>query len=181
MPLPPDLLATTAHFQTRGFAVSEPRAEAESLDYGAHTFHVNGLATAFRIARTTPKKAGRFVTLWQRTAGGGGPIRPFDTSDGFDLFVVSVSAGSEAGFWYFAFPQETLITRGVVSRDFIGGKRAIRVYPPGSAPANRIAQATQRWQLEFYFPGNPSASPAVNPMHGRFPPSLGEGRNEHQV
>ena len=180
MPLPPDLLATTANFLARGFAVSEPQAEAESLDYGAHTFHVNGLAAAFRIARTTPKKAGRFVTLWQRTAAdGGGPIRPFDSSDGFGLFVVS--AGREEGFGYFAFPQETLIARGVVSRDFIGGKRALRVYPPGSLPTNRTAQATQRWQLEFYFPGNPPGAPAVNPMHGRFPPSLGEGRNEHQV
>ncbi|MEW9871353.1 MepB family protein [Arthrobacter sp. HS15c] len=179
MPLPPDLLATTADFLARGFAVSEPHAEAESLDYGAHTFRVNGLAAAFRIARKTPKKAGRFVTLWQRTAAGAGPIRPFDSSDGFGLFVVS--AGSDDGFGYFAFPQETLFARGIVSQDFVGGKRALRVYPPGSSPTNRTAQATQRWQLEFYFPGNPPGAPAVNPMHGRFPPSLGEGRHEHQV
>jgi hypothetical protein len=150
MPLPPHLLATMDHFRTRGFAVSEPQADSESRDYGAHTFHVNGLMAAFRIARTTPKKAGLFVTLWQRTKpDGGGPIRPFDASDGVEVFVVGVSG--DEGFGYFVFSQDTLIARGVVSTDFVGGKRAMRVYPPESAPTNRTAQATQRWQLESYF------------------------------
>ena len=149
MPFPPALQLTVAGFRAHGLAVSEPQAEAESLDYGAHTLAVNGQKAAFRIARTTPKKAGQFVTLWQRTTpDGGGPIRPFDSSDGVGLFVVSVS-GKE-GFGHFVFPLETLIARGVVSRGFVGGKRALRVYPPWSAPANRTAQATQQWQLEFY-------------------------------
>lgn len=149
--MPPHLLATLAHFRTRGFAVSEPQADPESRDYGAHTFHVNGLVAAFRIARTTPKKAGRFVTLWQRTMpDGGGPIRPFDASDRVEVFVVGVSG--DEGFGHFVFSRDTLVARGVVSTDFVGGKRAMRVYPPGSAPANRTAQATQRWQLESYFP-----------------------------
>jgi len=177
MPFPPALQITAAAFRARGMAVSELRAEAESLEYGAHTLAVNGQAAAFRIARTTPKKAGQFVTLWQRTTPeGGGPIRPFDTSDGVELFIVSVSGREGSG--HFVFPQATLIARGIVSRDFAGGKRAMRVYPPWSAPTNRTAQATQRWQAEFYCPGNPPGFPTVNSMHGRISPSLGEGRNE---
>lgn len=177
MPLSPHLLAIISHYRTLGFAVSEPEADIEGRDYEAHTFHVDGLLAAFRAARTTPKKAGQFVTLWQRTApDGGGPIRPFDASDGVDLFVVGVSG--EDGFGHFAFPLDALLARGVVSTDFVGGKRAMRVYPPGSAPTNRTAQATQRWQLEFYFGGNPPGFPTVNSMHGRMSPSLGEGRHE---
>ncbi|WP_231938504.1 MepB family protein [Arthrobacter sp. B6] len=39
--------------------------------------------------------------------------------------------------WAFVFPREALIARGVVSRDFVGGKRAMRVYPPWPAPLPR--------------------------------------------
>ncbi len=150
MPLPPDLLLTLAEFSALGYACSGPNPEAESRDYGAHTFEVNGHRAAFRVAKTTPTKAGQFVTLWQRTAQGSGPIRPFDSSDGIGLFVVSVRG--EAGFGQFVFPQSVLIEHGVVSQDFIGGKRAIRVYPPWSEPGSRAAKATQRWQSEHFYP-----------------------------
>lgn len=148
VPFPPALQLTVAEFRAHGLAVSEPQAETESLEYAAHRLAVNGQAVAVRSARTTPKKTGQFVTLWQRTtSGGGGPIRPFDTSDGVDLFVVSVSSHQSPG--HFVFPQEILIARGVVSKDFVGGKRAMRVYPPWSVPTSLTARATQRRQLEF--------------------------------
>lgn len=77
VPFPPALQLTVAEFRAHGLAVSEPQAETESLEYAAHRLAVNGQAVAFRSARTTPKKTGQFVTLWQRTtSGGGGPIRP---------------------------------------------------------------------------------------------------------
>lgn len=150
--LPPtDLLLTTAEYRALGHTCSEPRADAESRDYGAHAFELNGRRAVFRIARTTPRKAGQFVTLWQRTLpDGGGPIRPFDCSDGVDLFVISVRGDS--GFGQFVFPQAALVARDVVSTGFVGGKRALRVYPPGSEPLNKTAQSTQHWQLEYYFP-----------------------------
>jgi hypothetical protein len=78
MLLPGDLVLTMTGFKVLGCACSEPRADAESLAYGAHTFEVNGRKAVFRVARTTPKKAGQFVTLWQRTTpDGGGPIRVY--------------------------------------------------------------------------------------------------------
>jgi hypothetical protein len=150
MPLPPDLLLTLAEFGALGYACSEPDAEAESKEYGAHAFEVNGSKAVFRIARTTPKKAGQFVTLWQRAAPDGGPIRPFDSSDGIGLFAVSVRG--ETGPGQFVFPQAALIVHDVVSQDFLGGKRAMRVYLPWSEPSSRTAVATQRWQSEHFCP-----------------------------
>jgi hypothetical protein len=160
MPLPPDLLLTLADFSALGYSCSEPNPEAESREYGAHAFEVNGRKAVFRIARTTPKKAGQFVTLWQRAAPDGGPIRPFDSSDGIGLLVVSVRG--EAGLGHFIFPQSALIARDVVSREFVGGKRAFRVYPPWSEPSSRTAEATQRWQSEHFLPiRDPAASVAA--------------------
>ena len=148
MPLPLDLMLTTTEFRNRGFVVSEPIAEVESREYCAHTFEVNGQKAVFRSARTTPKKVGQFVTLWRRTGPDEGPIRPFDTSDGINLFVVSVRGST--GFGRFVFPQAALTAHDVVSQDFRGGKRAMRVYPPWSEPGNYTAQATQRWQLAYF-------------------------------
>lgn len=150
MLLPGDLVLTMSELKRLGCACSAPRADAESVEYGAHAFEVNGRNAVFRVARTTPKKAGQFVTLWQRTTPDGrGPIRPFDSSETVDLFMVSVR---DAALGLFVFPQDVLIARGVVSQGFVGGKRAIRVYPPDSEPTNKTAQSTQRWQLEHYFP-----------------------------
>lgn len=151
MLLPGDLVLTMTELKRLGCACSAPRADAESVEYGAHAFEVNGRNAVFRVARTTPKKAGQFVTLWQRTTPDGrGPIRPYDSSESVDLFMVSVRGDAALGL--FVFPQDVLVARGVVSRGFIGGKRAIRVYPPDSEPTNKTAESTQRWQLEHYFP-----------------------------
>jgi hypothetical protein len=151
MLLPGDLVLTMTELKRLGCACSAPRADAESVEYGAHTFEVNGRNAVFRVARTTPKKAGQFVTLWRRTTPDGrGPIRPYDSSESVDLFMVSVRGDAALGL--FVFPQDVLVACGVVSRGFIGGKRAIRVYPPDSEPTNKTAESTQRWQLEHYFP-----------------------------
>lgn len=67
--------------------------------------------------------------------------------------MVSTRGGGEpTELGQFVFPLAALTARGVVSRDFDGGKRAMRVYPPWSHPTSRTAMATQGWQLEHYFP-----------------------------
>jgi hypothetical protein len=159
--LPPQLLTTIADFRCRGYRCSEPVAESESQEYGAYTFSLNAQAVVFRIAKTTPTKIGQFVTLWQRSPGPEQPIRPFDVSDGVDLFVVSVGDAANSG--QFVFPQEVLIKRDVVSQGLLGGKRAFRVYPPWSLPTSGQAQATQRWQLEFF---DSLATPDAEPPSG---------------
>ena len=131
-----------------------PQAEPESADYGACRIGIGGLSVVYRIAKTTPTKIGQFVTLWKRPAPGG-DIAPFDAADNIDLVIVSVSVSVSGGDdnkagGLFVFDQATLLARDVMSRDGIGGKRAIRVYPPWCAPIASQAVRTQRWQLERF-------------------------------
>ncbi|MET9645744.1 MepB family protein [Streptomyces syringium] len=145
-----DLLAAkTLVYDPNGFTCSEPVPEAESAEYAAHAFTVDGRSVRFRVAKTTPTKVGQFVTVWKRI-GGGGPIQPFDAADPVDLFVISTRDGDRFG--QFVFPREVLRGRDIVSTDGVGGKRAFRVYPPWVTTTNRQASATQRWQTEYFLP-----------------------------
>ncbi|MGW1176480.1 MepB family protein [Kitasatospora sp. NPDC002543] len=142
-----DLIAAKALVYDRcGFACSRPVPEAESAEYAAYEFTLNGLAVRFRAARTTPTKAGQFVTVWKRSPAG--PIQPFDATDPVDLFVISTR--DDHNFGQFVFPMDTLRRHGVVSANGSGGKRAFRVYPPWATPTNRQASRTQAWQLGFF-------------------------------
>lgn len=145
--VPPDLTAIqTLVYQPLGLASSAPQAEAESADYGAFSFVLDGAHIRFRIAKTTPTKVGQFVTLWKRR--GKGPIEPFDQSDAVDCFVVSTRTSDHFG--HFVFPTSVLCARGVVSVSGVGGKRAMRVYPPWDSTTSRQAAATQRWQADYF-------------------------------
>lgn len=131
---------------------STPVPEPEGAEYGAHTLTVDGSSAVFRIAKTTPTKLGQFVTLWRRSDAG--PIRPFDTSDGVEIFIVRVSDGEQFG--HFTFPVDSLVKHGVVSTNFAGGKRAIRVYPPWVTTTSAQASRTQKWQVEYFTPADRS-------------------------
>lgn len=133
-------------YQHSGFTCSQPLFESESSQYCACTFTLGGLAIRFRAAKITPKKVGQFVTLWKRI--GKGQIQPFDVSDPNDFFVISVRKGDLFG--QFVFPKSVLRDRGVLSKNGIGGKLAIRVYPPWDNPESALAQKTQKWQLEYF-------------------------------
>ncbi|MFJ3791471.1 MepB family protein [Kitasatospora sp. NPDC090091] len=142
-----DLLAAKALvYDPSGFVCSLPVAERESAEYGACRFTVDGRSVRFRVAKTTPTKVGQFVTMWQRSEEG--PIRPFDAADEVDLFIIS--SRDDKGFGQFAFPQEVLCERGIVSRSGSGGKRGFRVYPPWVATTNRQAHSTQAWQVNYF-------------------------------
>ncbi|MEU9800345.1 MepB family protein [Streptomyces sp. NPDC051000] len=145
--IPDGLLAAKALvYDPCGFDCPAPVAEEESADYGAYALSVDGRSVRFRAARTTPTKAGQFVTVWQRSQEG--PIRPFDTGDGVDLFVIDSRDGADHG--QFVFPREVLCARDVVSRGGVGGKRGFRVYPPWAVPTGRQAERTRAWQLEHF-------------------------------
>ncbi|GGQ22650.1 hypothetical protein GCM10010215_54160 [Streptomyces virginiae] len=147
--IPGDLLRAKAlAYDPAGLTCSPPVPEAESADYGACGFTVDGLAVRFRVARTTPTKAGQFVTVWKRSAGG--PIQPYDAADPVDLFVISTCEGERFG--QFVFPRDVLRERGVVSTEGAGGKRAFRVYPPWVATTGRQPRSTQTWQVEHFLP-----------------------------
>lgn len=143
----PDLVAAHAlAYAPCGYAISALETEAESADYGACAWVLNGVRIRFRVAKTTPTKAGQFVTLWKRV--GHGPIQPFEQSDPVDAFVVSTRSG--AHFGQFVFPKAVLVAKDVVSTNGRGGKRAIRVYPPWATVTSRQAQNTQTWQAAYF-------------------------------
>ncbi|MEU2389518.1 MepB family protein [Streptomyces sp. NPDC007369] len=142
-----DLLAAkTRVYDPGGFACSLPVPEPESAEYAACGFTLDGRSVRFRVGKTTPTKAGQFVTVWQRSEEG--PIRPFDTADGVDLLVIGSRDGDGSG--QFVFPREVLCERGIVSRNGSGGKRGFRVYPPWVTTTSRQASSTQAWQVAYF-------------------------------
>ncbi|WP_175410165.1 MepB family protein [Streptomyces sp. TRM64462] len=142
-----DLLAAKAWvYDPCGFDCSLPVPEPEGAEYAACAFTLGERSVRFRVAKTTPAKAGQFVTVWQRSQEG--PIRPFDADDGVDLFVIS--SRDENGFGQFVFPREVLCERGIVSRGGSGGKRGFRVYPPWVSTTSRQARSTQAWQVNHF-------------------------------
>jgi len=120
--------------------------DCESQEYAASTFTMNHAIIKFRVAKITPKKIGQFVTLWKRI--GNGPIMPYDMADQVNFFIVSVRKDDNVG--QFIFPKDILRHKGVLSDGGIGGKRAMRVYPPWDTADNAQSKATQRWQLLYF-------------------------------
>ena len=141
-------------FQASGFKFNLVGIEAESADYHACNFNVEGRTVKYRLAKITPTKNGQFVTLWKRKPNG--PIQPFDLSDEIDFVVITVKTKSELGL--FIFPKEALIKHGIFSVKSKGGKRAIRVYPPWDKAGSKQAEKTQKWQSEYFLdvPNNKS-------------------------
>ncbi|PIS01340.1 MAG: hypothetical protein COT84_02830 [Chlamydiae bacterium CG10_big_fil_rev_8_21_14_0_10_35_9] len=119
--------------------------EFESQEYGASRFRLNNQRVVFRVAKTTPKKIGQFVTLWKRVDG---CIQPFDMADPFDLTVISVRFATHFG--QFVFPKDVLHKKGIVSKGGIGGKLATRVYPPWDQVVSKQALKTQKWQIPYF-------------------------------
>lgn len=130
-----------------GLAITNIVKEAESEEYGAYKFEVANKHVVFRVAKTTPKKIGQFVTFWKRD--GDGPIMPFDATDQFDYFIVSIKDTNRFGF--FIFSKLTLEKNGVVTTALKAGKRAIRVYPPWVTPDSAQAKNSQKWQQACFW------------------------------
>jgi hypothetical protein len=148
----PDELTTAIRerYEPAGLVLTDrPRREAESAEYRACRFGLDGHQVAFRVARTTPTKIGQFVTIWKREAPDA-EIAPLDAADGVALVIVSVADAGHRG--QFVFNRQALIEHGVFSVYGKGGKRALRVYPPWSKPIAKDAMRTQQWQLRYFLP-----------------------------
>lgn len=143
----PDIqLATTLLYDALGLQTHLVKADAESLDYNAHTFKLNNAIVNYRAARITPTKVGQFVTLWKRTATG--TIAPLDSTDAIDFFIVNVNAENKYG--QFIFTKQALITHGILTHKNKEGKRALRVYPPWDLTVSPQAIKTQAWQTNYF-------------------------------
>lgn len=144
----PDLLEVQVSiYEPSKIVMTQYIQELESLKYGACNFNLNNHRIKFRTAKITPTKMGQFVVLWKRIESG--PILPFDLTDPFDFVIVSVRSSQRFG--QFIFPKNILYEKGVISKEGMGGKRAIRVYPPWDITDNQQAQKTQNWQLLYFF------------------------------
>jgi hypothetical protein len=146
--LPKDLIvANNLVYNGCSFILSQPQPEAESTDYDAYHFDLNGKRIYYRKAKITPTKTGQFVTLWKRNATG--IIEPFDFSDAIDFVIISVR--KDDLFGQFIFPKSILLEKGIFSTATKEGKRATRVYPPWDETTSKQAQKTQHWQLDYFY------------------------------
>ncbi len=130
-----------------GIGISQPQREAESGEYGACQFEVEGKRVLFRVANTTPTKIGQFVTMWKRPCAQD-EIMPIDFDDGIEFILVSVFDHTHRGL--FIFNRHVLAKKGVMSVKGKEGKRAIRVYAPWIKPIVKQAVITQKWQLQHF-------------------------------
>jgi len=59
-----------------GVILTNPKLNTESLEYGACSFLLNGMAIQHRVSKITPTKSGQFVTIWKRNING--ITQPYD-------------------------------------------------------------------------------------------------------
>lgn len=124
----------------------KPKAESESQEYSAYDFKINNVQIKFRVAKTTPNKAGQFVTLWKRSEQG--PIMPYDLNDITDVYIICVQEKNNIG--QFIFPKNILASKNILSISGKGGKRAIRVYAPWVKTESTQANKTKEWQTKYF-------------------------------
>ena len=138
-------------FKMCGLEVSNIKAEAESQEYCAHDFQLNGQNVKFRKAKITPTKIGQFVTIWKRNKKG--ITEPFDISDKFEFYIIMTRQNENLGL--FIFPKTVLYENKILSDKTRDGKRGIRVYPTWDLTVNKQAQKTQLWQTKYFLDISP--------------------------
>lgn len=147
MKLPPELQKAQSQLYTpHAMQITDFVQQAESAEYGACTFRLNGRPVIHRVSKITPAKTGQFVTIWKRNEAG--DTCPFDATDDFDYVIITATSGAEFG--QFIFPKNVLIEKGIVTANGREGKRGIRVYPPWDAANSKQAVLTQQWQTLYF-------------------------------
>jgi hypothetical protein len=134
-------------FKKCGLKISDLKTEAESKEYNACRFQLNGLQIISRTAKITPKKTGQFVTFWKRNKQG--ITEPFSETDNFHYFVINVEKENRHG--QFVFPKSVLMAKGIISTENKDGKRGFRIYPIWDTPTSKQAEKTQQWQLGYFY------------------------------
>lgn len=103
-----------------------------------------------RLAKKTPKKEGYFTVFWKKDQGN--KNIPYTDKDLGDELVIVVIDNRHCGL--FIIPKEVAISKKILStKDCKGdckGKMAMRFYPSWCTNLNKTAQATQKWQLDYF-------------------------------
>jgi hypothetical protein len=154
--LPPELVHAIQNIYTLAdlHVTRGPEREGgnKGFEYGACRFALNDAEIVFRIAKTTPKKIGQFVTVWKPAPPdwkiNKHDIVPLDASDDVDFIVVSVADTNNRG--QFVFNRAVLIQKGIMTHQGKLGKLSFRVYPPWVKPSSLQAIKTQQWQSQHF-------------------------------
>jgi hypothetical protein len=128
------------------FEFTHPKLNAESVEYSACTFVLNGKNIEHRVSKITPTKTGQFVTIWKRNKDG--ITEPYDISDTLDFIIITARNNENLG--QFIFPKSVLANKGIITQNGKEGKRGIRVYPPWYKVSNKQAEKTQSWQTNYF-------------------------------
>ena len=139
-------VAKTMVYDPCGFVLMNLKLSAESLEYGACSFKLDGKTIQHRVSKITPTKAGQFVTIWKRNKEG--LTAPFNILDDIDFLIITARNGENYG--QFVFPKSVLADKGIITRKDKPGKRGIRVYPPWDLTTNLQAKKTQIWQTMYF-------------------------------
>ncbi len=105
-----------------------------------------GVFRRCRLAKKTPKKEGYFTTFWKKDQNN--TNSPFTDEDLGNELVIVILDRPHCGM--FIIPKEVAVAKKILSTKVSKGKMAMRFYPPWSIPLNKTAQATQKWQLEYF-------------------------------
>jgi hypothetical protein len=154
------ILAQQLVYEPCNFTCSSIKPEAESKEYKACSFSLNGNKIIYRASKITPTKAGQFVTIWKRDDEG--VTRPYNEKDDFDFVIISCRKDNDMG--QFVFPKSVLVKQGIISSQHKSGKRGIRVYPLWDTTTSKQALETQKWQINYFvhiLPGNPNIIESV--------------------
>lgn len=141
------IIAQQLIYSPNGLTCINLNTEKENKEYGACEFEMNNKLIKFRVGKITPTKVGQFVTFYKRPMHEE-PIIPYDINDPFDVLIVSVRNKERLG--QFIFPKSVLYKHKLLSKNTMGGKRAMRVYPPWDQVENNTAKKTQAWQLQYF-------------------------------
>ncbi|WP_061604057.1 MepB family protein, partial [Streptococcus gordonii] len=99
-----------------------------------------------RLAKKTPKKEGYFTVFWKKDQDN--KNIPYTDKDlGYELAIVVID---DCHCGIFIIPKEVAISKKILSTKNCKGKMAMRFYPPWCTKLNKTAQATQKWQLDYF-------------------------------
>ena len=99
-----------------------------------------------RLAKKTSKKEGYFTVFWKKDQDN--KNIPYTDKDLGDELVIVVIDDCHCGL--FIIPKEVAISKKILSTKDCKGKMAMRFYPSWCTNLNKTAQATQKWQLDYF-------------------------------